>query len=302
MLLTFHDFSALLADAADVHPVVLDSDVEAGVLVLSVEVGASSVPVEVRLGPTGVELSAEDHALLEGLKENRQQHQRRHRDKVGAGLDVLKEYQLPFHWNREWLEEKFDEVGSFGAIARKFRREVQGATQNSIAGIARSHFGLTARDRLVRTKTRFLKDFEEQHMERSQASFAEEFGVTESTISRWIRDGQIAYNDFMKGWHEGRLQEPGAVAAFARERSLLENLFWDWRRDGSDVYREVTPRGKHAYHGRQAYEELYEQFLQVYEVEGEDLNQSALALKLDVDRGTIRKWMKRADEKFNPYK
>lgn len=303
VLLSVSEAASLLNDAADVHAT------DIGTITASEEHGGSGLVIELEAGRTpvtliytseGMRLSQADHRTLANLSRERRQHQQRHREMVGADVETLRQYWLPLYWNHEWRAEKYAETGSFNAVARKYKREVQGALGSSIYRFDRkfSDGVRLAEPASIRRRTRrddFVDYYEVNQGRITQAAMAEHFRVTDSTISRWIRELTRIYRELTDG--RQRLSDEADLVEFSGEHNIDPAIIKRWVDKGSVAFgEEPVQQPKTKYYTHDEYERLFRQFEELYRQAGGQINQSAVARELNVDRSTIRQWMRRLVE------
>lgn len=288
--LTLVEMNQLLSDAADVHAVELLPDSTGTVLHL--EAGGS--PVAITFAAKGPELSERDYVLLKSLKPQRLQVQRLERASIGAEVKKLEELGLPLYWNRDWLVQKLDETGSYPGVARRYRREVQGASGQVIAVFARKNFGLRSqRKRTAEKRDEFIAAYGNRPAGTTLSELAERFDVPVGTVSRWAQ----SVNEALKQLTDSpqRFAAAEERKRLAEKHRLRPEIVEQWY-----VLQELNlgvPVGegqpKNHYYSQEEYTRLQQEFSELFEQSGRRINQSRVARELGVDRSTIREWMKR---------
>lgn len=305
VLLSIEAAAALLSDAADVHPTsisTISASTEQGGAGILMELDAGTTPITLVYVAEGVRLSELHYRILSNLGRERRQHHQAHRKMVGADLETLQEFKLPLYWNHEWRAEKYAETGSFNALAAKYKREVQGVRGTSIYALDRKYVDGIRVVEAVPQKRRSKRDqfaeyYEEKHAITTQTAMAKHFRVTKSTISRWIRELTALYQ---------ALEDNPSLArnrgAFALEHNIDPAIIRQWLVNGSTAFqKEPVKQPKAQYFDRDRYENLFKVFEERYQQADGAINQSRLARELNVDRSTIRQWMRRI-EKVHVYK
>lgn len=299
VVLTAEQFENILTQAADIHTI--DMSTSPGRIIFTAEAGAT--PITWTVTNRGIEIIRHDLTVLNELSDFRRSHHQRYADLADAPVETLQELNLPLYWNREWLEEKHRETGSYSALAREYKREVQGAKASSIANYARKKFHLSPRDRLLDARDAAVNEWENVHETTTQTALAKKYEVTVSTINRWISDATRAYKELTD--NPDAVKTKDEVAVFAARHNLLPRTINRWKRLGSKAYAgELEPQGKSSYKNRRSYAILRKQLWdRLDESPTGELPETdiKLAEEFGVDRSTIANWKKQYKKERSPY-
>ena len=106
------------------------------------------------------------------------------RDPTTLSVDELRKRHLPLYWNREWLEQQLDELGSYAEIARKHGFP----SPTTIASYANRKFGFSIQDEFDRKRAAVVAEYRESEGAISKKDLAERHGVAVATIYRWLAE------------------------------------------------------------------------------------------------------------------
>lgn len=284
------EFEALLTQAADIHSIEMTT--HPGRINFSAQAGRAIINFTF-LENGAVEIIESDLRHLLELSDHRRSHHQKHAHLSGAPIEELERLDLPLYWNKEWLEEKHEETGSYAALAQKYKKEVQGAKASSIANYAREKFHVSPRDKLLGSRDDLVNEYEEVHETTSQTALAAKYGVTVSTVNRWKNDAHRAYHEMTENPELVKNKE--AIAVFASQHNLLPRTINKWKRIGSKVYSQpVKAQPKQTYHTRSDYARLRQQLYDRLDASptGELPDTGvALAEQYGVNRSTIKEWL-----------
>lgn len=266
-----------------------------------VELDAGVVPIRMLYTSAGVRMQERDYQVLINLEKERRLNQARHRAKVGASLEVLQRHRLPLYWNHAWRAEKYEETRSFNVLAERYRREVQGARGVSISAFDHNYFkrrqqeGDPLEEWRRTQRDEFADYYEAHHQTVSQTLMADRFRVTDSTVSRWIRELSRIYRAAAQ--QPELAENPQLLKDFATTHNVDPRIVRRWLQSDTPAFtRTLVPQPKEKYYSRSKYRSLFRRFEKRYFEAGGKLQQNQVARDLGVDRSTIRQWIRRIEK------
>ena len=238
-------------------------------------------------------LSLDDYTHLTQAPHRVRSRYAQHRNVKDPTMAYLQQHNLPLYWNREWLADRLAELGTYAEIARTHKLETHGVNSTTIANYARDNFGWDQRRVRTGQRDKVVLDYEANHESTTQLSLASKYGVSVSTINRWIHEAHAAYRELQEGALTGRSGKK-KIEEFAQEHKLEPDTIRHWIKDGSPVYGEdVKKQAKSRYYTKEEYEKKFETVRKIFEKagSGSKINKRALAKELSVDRSTITTWI-----------
>ncbi len=210
-------------------------------------------------------------------------------------VEELLAYGLPLYWNEDWLREKVDQCGTFAEVARTYSSEVLGVNATTIANYARDTFGWRVREETTKKRALALGEYEDSGGEITQTELAKRFGVSVSTINRWISNAHDAYSAMQKQ-HSVLVDDEDAQQAFCEHHNITPEMLARWLQHGSSVFSVERPtQRKQHYYSKAEYAAKRELARQIYIDQSGSLDKSALARELEVDRSTVTAWINSFD-------
>jgi transcriptional regulator with XRE-family HTH domain len=242
-----------------------------------------------------VRVSKDDWGVLQMRLESKRSAREPEPDTSAGDPTVayLADHGLPHYWNRLWLEERLEECGTYAAVARTYPESVCHVGGTTIANYARGVFGWRKRARVSARRADVVRTVERDGPDAwTQSRLAKRFGVSVSTINRWLRDATHAYEALMTLTHQPRSESE--VERFAEEHTLTGDVVRGWLVDGTKAF-DTTQRqlqAKNHYYTVDVYNEKRDAVRAAYQQAGRRLNKSALARQLGVDRSTVARWVR----------
>lgn len=208
--------------------------------------------------------------------------------KGGPTIEELRARGKPYYWNRDWLEQRLRETGSYTAVARMYPEEVRGASAAVIANYARLKYGWR-RHATVRSKRReIIEEYDKLSGDIPQPALAAKYGVSTANVNRWIHEARRLFHEMAgKG-----LESAEARERFAQKHELAPETAHRWHAHGSDAYASnKSTRPKKRYHSRERYERVRAQVLEELKRDGK-VNAKAAAERYQVEVSTVRAWLR----------
>lgn len=264
---------------------------------ITINLGGHDVSFQVR----DVRINLEDLNALSTIRTEIRRKYSLHKNVTDPSVAFLRENDLPLYWNKDWLRARLDELGTFAAIAREYRNDVQGVNPTTIANYARDTFKIHVRQDVSRQRDAVLEAWERAGGpggDLTQAAIANKRSISVSTVNRWIKDARTAYEALQQLDLKGapKKERERTLEELAQEHSLQVATLERWLKHGTTAYDHATPRQtKKHYYSKDEYAKKRDLVRQLHRQHGEEMTKKELAEKANVDRSTITKWLREDD-------